>query len=224
MFDNIDEELSALSEMAGRPAGNIRITAADCSANAILIPAAQQFLLDHPDVNLEVVIDYALTIVAERYCAGIRLGGIVAKDMVAVAIGPDERSIVVAAPGYFQRHDLPLRPEDLTAHRCINLRLPTFGGLYSWEFEKDGRPLRIRVDGQLTFSSVFPIFQAALCGLGVAYLPIELIRPHLVAGALLQVLSDYTPPYFGFHLYYPSGLQTTMAFKAFVDSIRYRQV
>ncbi len=191
--------------------------------NSILWPALRRVLADYPDINVEIVIDYRLTdIVAERYDAGVRLGGIIAKDMIAVPIGPDIRSAVVAAPAYFKQHPKPATPHELTSHRCINLRLPTYGGLYAWEFERGGRELRVRVEGQLVFNSITPILRAALDGFGIAYLPQKQVQPHLDAGDLVQVLAEWCPPYPGFHLYYPSRRQNSPAFEVLIEGLRYR--
>jgi DNA-binding transcriptional LysR family regulator len=219
----IEAELAALSELRDKPGGTIRITSGEHSAETILMPALGKLLLDYPDIKVEVVIDYGLTdIVAERFDAGIRLGEQVAKDMVAVRIGPDARMIVAGTPDYFTRHGTPKTPQDLTGHSCINLRLPTFGGLYAWEFEKDGRELRVRVEGQLIFNSTPLILQAALDGLGLAYLPEDRLRPYLGDGRLVQVLGDWCPPFAGYHLYYPSRRQMSPAFALLVEALRYR--
>jgi DNA-binding transcriptional LysR family regulator len=177
----------------------------------------------YPDIKIELVIDYGLTdIVAERYDAGVRAGGMVAKDMVAVRIGPDMSMAVVGAPAYFATRQHPALPQDLTGHHCINLRLPTHGGLYPWEFGKAGRDLRVRVDGQLVFNGTGPMLDAALAGFGLAYLPEDTVRPHLAEGRLIRVLADWCQPYAGYHLYYPSRRQPTPAFALLVDALRYR--
>ena len=168
-------------------------------------------------------IDYGLTdIVAERYDAGIRLGEQVAKDMVAVRIGPDFRMAVVGAPNYFAVHPRPGKPQDLTSHRCINIRLPTYGGIYAWEFEKRGRSLKARVEGQLVFNNMALRMNAVLDGLGLAYLPEDQVQPHLADGRLIRVLADWCPPFPGYHLYYPSRRQPTPAFVVLVAALRYR--
>jgi DNA-binding transcriptional LysR family regulator len=222
-FEEIDVELAALSELREKPAGTVRITAAEHPAETILWPALAKLLPNYPDITVEIIIDYGLTdIVAERYDAGIRHGDIVAKDMIAVPIGPDMRMAVVGAPSYFATRKRPRMPQDLTVHDCINLRLPTYGGLYAWEFEKDGRELKVRVEGQLVFNNLGLRLNAALAGLGLAYVPEDRVQTHLASGALIRVLADWCPPYSGYHLYYPSRRQPTPAFAVLVDALRYR--
>jgi DNA-binding transcriptional LysR family regulator len=222
-FEEIDAELAALSELRERPAGTIRITASEYAAEAILWPALAKLLPGYPDIKVEIVVDYGLTdIVAERYDAGVRLGEQVAKDMVAVRIGPDMRMAVVAAPSYFARRPQPRTPQDLTEHDCINLRLPTYGGLYAWEFEKRGREMKVRVEGQLVFNNFALRLNAALAGFGLAYLPEDQVQTHLADGRLVRVLADWCPPFSGCHLYYPSRRQPTPAFALLVDALRYR--
>ena len=220
-LDEIDAELAALTALRDKPAGSIRITAHDHAIRTILWPALAKLLPAYPDVRVEIVIDYGLTdIVAERYDAGIRTGEMVAQDMVAVRIGPDLRSAVVGAPSYFAQRPKPRTPQDLTAHACINLRLPTHGGLYAWEFEKAGREVRVRVAGQLVLNGTGPMLDAALAGFGLAYLPEDDVRPYLADGRLVQALRDWCPPYPGYHLYYPSRRQPTPAFALLVDALR----
>ena len=222
-FEEIDAELAALSELRERPAGTIRITAGEHAAEAILWPALEKLLPGYPDIKVEIVIDYGLTdIVAERYDAGVRLGEQVAKDMIAVRIGPDMRMAVVGAPAYFARRRRPQNPQDLTSHDCINLRLPTYGGLYAWEFEKEGREVRVRVDGQLVFNNIVLRLNAVLAGFGLACLPEDQVRTYLADGRLIRVLDDWCPPFSGYHLYYPSRRQPSPAFKLVVDALRYR--
>jgi DNA-binding transcriptional LysR family regulator len=222
-LDEIDAELAALSELRDKPSGTIRITAHDHAVKAIIWPALAKLLPDHPDIKVEIVIDYGLTdIVAERYDAGVRIGEMVAQDMIAVRIGPDMRSAVVAAPSYFVKRPKPKTPQDLTAHACVNLRLPTHGGLYAWEFEKAGRELRVRVEGQLVFNGTGPMLDAALAGFGLAYLPEGDVHGHIANGRLIRVLADWCPPYPGYHLYYPSGRQPTPAFALLVNALRYQ--
>jgi DNA-binding transcriptional LysR family regulator len=175
-------------------------------------------------VQVEVVIDYGLTdIVTQRYDAGIRLGEQVAKDMIAVPIGPDMRMAAVAAPSYFTKNPPPKTPRDLTGHNCINLRLPTSGGLYVWEFEKRGREMNVRVDGRFVFNNLALRVEAALAGFGIAYLPEDEVKPHLASGKLVRVLEDWCPPFPGYHLYYPSRRQPTAAFQVVLDALRYRE-
>src|SRR4051795_4240895 len=222
-FDEIGAELAALSEFREKPAGTIRITTGEHAADTILWPALEKLLPDYPDIKVELTVDYGLTdIVAERYDAGVRLGEQVAKDMIAVRIGPDMRMAVVGAPSYFTRRKRPRTPQDLTDHDCINIRLPTYGGVYVWEFEKGGRELRVRVEGQLVFNNIALRLKAALAGLGLAYLPEDQVRSHLADGRLVRVLEDWCPPFSGYHLYYPSRRQPTPAFALLVEALRYR--
>lgn len=222
-FDEMDVELAALSELREKPAGTLRITAIEYAADTILMPALAKLLPKYPDIKVEVITDYGLSnIVADRYDAGIRLGEQVANDMVAVRIGPDFRMVVVGAPSYFSSRKRPRTPQDLTGHNCITLRLPTYGGIYAWEFEKNGRELNVRVDGQLVFNGVASIFNAALNGLGLAYLPEDLVRTDVSEGRLVKVLSDWCAPFSGYHLYYPSRHQRSPALAVLVDALRYR--
>jgi DNA-binding transcriptional LysR family regulator len=222
-LEEIDDELAALSELRDKPAGTIRITATENAATAVLLPTLAKLLPDYPDIKVEIVIDYGLTdIVAERYDAGVRPGETVAKGMIAVRIAPDMRMAVVGAPSYFAKRPRPRTPQDLTSHTCLNLRLPTHGGLYAWEFEKGGRELRVRVEGQLAFNAATLILNAAQAGLGLAYLPEEQVRTHLGGGRLVRVLADWCPPFSGYHLYYPSRRQHAPAFALLVEALRYR--
>lgn len=222
-LDDIAAELALLSELRDKPAGTIRITAGEHAAEAALWPALASLLQRYPDIKVEVIIDYGLTdIVAERYDAGVRLGEQLAKDMIAVKIGPDLRMAVVGAPSYFATRQMPRKPQDLTAHQCINPRLPTYGGIYAWEFEKRGRELKVRVDGQLVFNNIAMRINAALAGLGLAYLPEDRVRAHIADGRLVRVLDDWCAPFPWYHLYYPSRRQTTPAFALLVDALRFR--
>jgi DNA-binding transcriptional LysR family regulator len=222
-LDEIDAELAALSEFRDKPAGTIRITATDYAADTILLPKLTKFLRQYPDIKIEIIVDYGLTdIVAGRYDAGVRAGEQVAKDMIAVRIGPDMRIAVVGAPSYFRERSEPKKPQDLIGHNCINLRLPTHGGLYAWEFEKDRHELKVRVEGQLVFNGTFQMLNAALAGFGLAYVPEDLVLPHLTKGRLKRVLAAWCPPYAGYHLYYPSRRQSSAAFTLLVDALRYR--
>ncbi len=222
-FDEIDAELAALSELRDKPAGAIRVTAGEHAAESILWPTVARLLPDYPDIRIEIVVDQGLTdIVAERYDAGVRLGEQVARDMIAVRIGPDMRMAVVGAPSYFSKRPKPLTPQDLTEHNCINLRLPTYGGLYAWEFEKGGRELKVRVEGQLVFNTIGLRLKAALAGLGLAYVPEEQAKAQLASGELIRALADWCPPFPGYHLYYPSRRQPTPAFAVLLNALRYR--
>jgi len=222
-FDEIDAALADLSELREKPDGTIRITAGDHAANTILWPALQRLLPDYPDIKVEITIDNALIdIVTERFDAGIRLGEQVAKDMVAVRVAPDMRIAVVGAPSYFEKRPRPRKPQDLADHDCINLRLPTLGGFYVWEFEKGGRELTVRVEGQLAFNNVGLCLKAALAGFGLAYMPEDRAERHIAEGRLIRVLADWYPPFSGYHLYYPSRRQPTPVFALLLDALRYR--
>src|SRR5712692_8651612 len=222
-FDEIEAELASIAELREKPAGTVRITATEFAIDTVLWPRLAKLLRKYPDIKVEITIDYGLTdIVAQRYDAGVRLGEQVAKDMIAVRIGPDMRMAVVGAPSYFAKRSPPKKPQDLTDHNCINLRLPTYGGLYAWEFEKGGRELKVRVDGQLVFNGTAQMLNAALAGFGLAYVPEELAQPHLAKGRLKRVLEDWCPPFSGYHLYYPSRRQSSAAFALLVDALRYR--
>ncbi|RUS65395.1 HTH-type transcriptional regulator PgrR [Saezia sanguinis] len=222
-FEEIEAELSALSELREKPAGNIRITAVEYAVDTILWPVLMDFLPAYPDVKVEVNIDYGMTdIVAERYDAGIRLGEQVASGMIAVRIGPDTRMAVVGAPSYFRSQSPPVVPQDLTRHECINLRLPTYGGLYAWEFGKNGHELRVRVEGRLVFNKTAHMLNAALAGFGLAYVPEGLVQTYVEKGQLNRVLEDWCEPFSGYHLYYPNRRQTSPAFALLVDALRYQ--
>jgi DNA-binding transcriptional LysR family regulator len=223
-LEDIESRLESLGELRDKPAGLIRITTAGNAVEAILLPALARFLPQYPDIKVEIIIDYGFTdVVAERYDAGVRIGEHVAKDMVAVRIGPDMRMAAVAAPAYFAKRPPPRVPQDLAEHQCINLRLTTSGGLYAWEFEKAGREVKVRVDGQLTFNNTSLCLQAAGMGLGIAYVPQDAVEAELAAGRLVRVLADWCEPYSGYHLYYPSRRQPTPAFSLLVEALRYRE-
>jgi DNA-binding transcriptional LysR family regulator len=215
--------LAALRELREKPAGTIRITATENAIDTILLPKLAPLLRDYPDIRVEIIIDYGLSdIVAQRYDAGVRSGEQVAKGMIAVRIGPDMRMAVVGALSYFRSRPEPKRPQELVQHNCINLRLPSHGGVYVWEFEKRGRQLRVRVEGQFTFNGTMQMLNAALAGSGFAYVPEDLAAPHIANGRLKRVLADWCPPYSGYHLYYPSRRQPSAAFSLLVDALRYR--
>lgn len=222
-FEEIEAELAALSELRDKPAGTVRITAGEHPAISILQPALKRFLPDYPDIQVEIIIDYGLTnIVAEGYDAGVRMGEQVAKDMIAVRIGPDIRMAVVASPAYFERHRPPETPQDMTAHTCINVRLPTYGGLFAWGLEKDGREMKVRGEGQLVFNSLAMRLSSALDGLGVAYMPEDQVLPYITDGRLVRVLEDWCPYFPGYHLYYPSRRHSSPALTLITDILRYR--
>jgi DNA-binding transcriptional LysR family regulator len=221
-FEEIEVELEALSELREKPAGTIRITAGEHAANTVLSPALAKFLPSYPGIKVEITVDYGfIDIVAQRYDAGVRMGEQVAKNMIAVRIGPDVRMAVVGAPSYFEKHLIPKKPQDLTEHNCINLRRPTYGGLYAWEFEKGRRKLKVRVDGQLIFNTLRQRLDAASAGLGLAYMIEDAAKPHIAKGSLIRVLEDWCEPFAGYHLYYPSRRHSSPAFALLVDALRY---
>ncbi|MFH7826014.1 LysR family transcriptional regulator [Kluyvera chengduensis] len=221
-LQEIAQEIDALRDSRERPAGNIRLTAGEHSMNTVIWPRIKPFMQQYPDINIEVTVDNGLTdIVDERFDAGIRLGEQVARDMIAVRIGPDMRMAVVGSPDYLARHGVPQTPHDLQQHRCINIRLPTKGGLYAWEFEHDGEPLRVRVEGQLTLNCLPQRIEAVEAGLGLAYVPEDSIAEGVAAGRLQHVLADWCVPFAGYYLYYPSRRQHTTAFALLVEALRY---
>ena len=223
-IEGIDREIEALTAGRDKPSGTLRINAGEHAVRTVLWPKLDAFLGKYPDIKVEVHLDNSLAdIVAGRYDAGVRLGEEVAGDMIAVRIGPDWRMAVVAAPAYFERCGTPKSPHDLTQHNCINLRLETYGGFYAWEFERDGRKLNVRVDGQLAFNSSVPILAAALAGHGVAFIPEDMVKTHVAAGRLRQVLTRWCPSFAGYHLYYPSRRQSSHAFQLLVDALRLRR-
>jgi DNA-binding transcriptional LysR family regulator len=222
-FEEIDAELRALSEFRDKPAGTVRITSAEHAINSVIWPKLIQVLPDYPDINIELTVDYGLSdIVADRYDLGVRLGDQVAKDMIAVRIGPDLRMAVVGTPGYLQSRSIPMAPHDLVQHNCINLRLPTHGGLFAWDLEKQGEEIKVRATGQWTFNSGSQILRAALAGCGLAYLPCDMVQEHLDAGQLVSVLADWCEPFPGYHVYYPSRRQSFKALGVVVDALRHR--
>jgi len=222
-FSEVDAELEAVAALREKPAGTIRLTSTENAAASVLWPALERFLPLYPDIKVEVVIDYGLTdIVAERFDAGVRPGETVASGMISVRIAPDMRMAVVGSPSYFAERKPPKVPQDLTQHNCINLRLPTHGGLYAWEFEKAGREMNVRVDGQLVFGAAGLILMAARAGFGLAYLTETQVRDDLESGRVVRVLADWCPPFSGYHLYYPSRRQPTQAFALLVDALRFR--
>jgi len=223
-IEEIEAELEALSELRDKPAGTVRITATEFASNSVLFPKLAKLLPQYPDIRIEIIVDYGLAdIVVQRYDAGVRWGEQVAKDMIAVRIGPDLRMAVVGAPSYFAKRLPPKKPQDLTDHNCINLRLPSHGGLYAWEFEKGKRKLNVHVDGQLVLNSAPQMVDAALAGFGLASVPEGMVEPHLAKGHLRRVLEDWCPSSAGYHLYYASRRQTSPAFALVVDALRYRK-
>lgn len=222
-FEEIEQALAALREMRERPAGAIRITAGEHAARTVLQAGLAKLTPHYPDIRVEIVVDYGLVdIVADGFDAGVRLGEQVAKDMIALRIGPDMRMAVVGSPAYFASRPRPATPQDLTEHNCINMRLPTYGGLFPWEFEKHGRALNVRVDGQLVFNTLRQRLDSALQGLGLAYMPEDVTTPHIATGELVRVLEDWCPPFPGYHLYYPSRRHASPAFSLLVEALRFR--
>ena len=222
-FDGIEAQLALLDDMRSRPSGTIRLTASRHAARQIVMPVANRLMAEYPDVHVEIAIDSRFVDIAkEGYDAGIRLGESLDKDMIGVRISPDMEMVVAGSPDYFRDHPKPETPHDLTAHTCINLRLPTLGGLYAWEFGKDGRPLNVRVEGQFTCNDPDLVVDAALAGRGLVCLPSDHLGPHVKAGRLIRVLAEWCPPFAGYHLYYPSRRQVTSAFRLLIDGLRWR--
>ncbi|MFT3800181.1 MAG: LysR family transcriptional regulator [Burkholderiaceae bacterium] len=222
-LDEIERELGSLSALRDKPAGTVRITAHDHAISTVLWPRLSPMLGEYPDVHVEFSVDYALTdIAAHRFDAGVRSGDRVDKDMIAVRIGPDLRMAVAASPAYLAGKRPPRTPRDLTEHACINLRLPTYGGLYAWEFEKDGQPVNVRVSGQATFNNTFLMLQAALDGQGFAFVPLDIVQPHIDAGRLVPVLNDWWPCFPGYHLYYANRRQIAPALALVIEALRWR--
>jgi DNA-binding transcriptional LysR family regulator len=222
-FDQIRVEIESLSDVRNTPAGNVRITTGDHASENILLPAIAELLFKYPDLHVEISVDLGFVdIAAEGFDAGIRLGETVAQDMIAVRIGPDLRMAAVASPGYFAQRERPRTPHDLATHNCINIRFPTHGGVYVWEFEKGGRAVNIRVEGQLVVNDIALARRAALKGNGIAHLPDDYVQPHLDSGELVRVLDDWCPPFPGYHLYYPSRRQLSPAMAVIVEALRYR--
>jgi DNA-binding transcriptional LysR family regulator len=223
-LDEIELELGSLSAMRDKPAGTVRITAHDHAISTVLWPRLLLLMKEHPDVRVEFSVDYAFTdIAAHRFDAGVRIGDRVDKDMIAVRIAPDLRMAVAASPGYLADKPLPLTPHDLTEHHCINLRLPTHGGLYAWDFEKDGQAINVRVGGQTTFNNTFLMLQAALDGMGFAFVPLDLMQSHIDQGQLIPVLEDWWPLFPGYHLYYANRRQLAPALALVIETLRWRE-
>ncbi|MCB1833636.1 MAG: LysR family transcriptional regulator [Geminicoccaceae bacterium] len=222
-FGQIEARLETLTALRERPAGTVRINSSRNAARDILFPKAVAIMQEHPDIQIEISVEQKFTDIVEgRFDAGVRLGEQVEKDMIVLRIGPEVRMAVAGSPGYFETHPRPRTPHDLTGHVCINLRLPTLGGIYAWEFEKDGQPLNVRVEGQFTTNDADLIAEAARAGLGLCCFPDSHIRPMIESGELISVLEDWLPPFPGYHLYYPSRRQVTPAFRLVLDALRYR--
>ncbi|WP_313570340.1 LysR family transcriptional regulator [Comamonas terrigena] len=220
-FDEIEAELDALTELRDKPAGTVRITCGDHVLHSVLLPKLAPLLREYPDIKLEFDVNYGFRdIVADRFDAGVRLGKTIDKDMIAVPIGPPMRLAVVASPGYFAVHPIPRTPKDLTAHRCINQRMQSSGGLYVWDFERRGQQVNVRVDGQLIFNTTQPQINAAVAGLGITLLPEDELGPYMADGRLVRVLEDWCPKFEGYHLYYPSRRQPSPAFTLVVQALR----
>ncbi len=221
-FDEIEAELDELSALRDKPSGTVRITCGDHIQRTLLLPRLTPLLLEYPDIKVEFDINYGFRdIVADRFDAGVRLGDTIDKDMIAVPIGPPVRMAVVAAPAYFATHPKPRNPRDLVDHNCINMRMQSGGGLYAWDFQRKDRHVNVRVDGQLIFNTSPNIVDAALAGLGIAWLPEEEFAPHIEEGRLLRVLENWCPPFPGYYLYYPNRRQPSPAFSLVVDALRY---
>ena len=219
----IEDEIAALTALRDKPSGSIRLTLSDHALESVVWPKLKPVLRDYPDISVELILDSTFrNIVEDGFDAGVRLGESVEKDMIAVRIGPDWRLVAVASPGYLAAHGVPEHPRDLVRHRCINMRHETAGGLYAWEFEKDGQELRVRVSGQLTFNNSYAMIDAAVSGYGIAYVPENIVERDIASGALVQVLDGWSPMFDGYFLYYPSRRQHLPAFKVIVEALRHR--
>ncbi|UPK35253.1 LysR family transcriptional regulator [Bradyrhizobium sp. 186] len=219
----IEDEIAALMAFREKPSGTIRLTLSDHALESVVWPKLKPVLSAYPDIGVELILDSTFrNIVEEGFNAGVRLGESVEKDMIAVRIGADWRLVAVASPAYFAAHGAPKHPQDLVRHVCINMRHETAGGLYAWEFEKDGQALRVRVNGQLTFNNSYAMIDAAVNGYGIAYVPENIVERHVVSGLLVQVLDDWSPFFDGYFLYFPSRRQNLPAFKVIVDALRHR--
>jgi DNA-binding transcriptional LysR family regulator len=222
-FEGISAEVAALQALSDKPSGHVRIVCPDDAIELVFRKKLKTFLREYADIQVELIVDNGFTNIVERqFDAGVRLGEAIARDMVAVRIGPDVSYSVVGSPEYFDRYSVPESPQDLTAHNCVNLRLPTSGGLYAWEFQEDGREFSVRVDGQLVYSNIGSAIDAALDGMGIAYAPTDLIRGYVDDGHLREVIKDWCPTFQGYHLYYPNKRNHSPAFSTFVDAFRFR--
>lgn len=223
LFEQIAAEVDALGELRHKPAGTIRVTCTDDSLQFCIRPILVEFLEAYPDITLELFVDYGFTnVVEERFDAGVRMGEAISKDMIAVRIGPDWSLALVASPAYFERHPAPATPHELTGHTCINIRHRPSGPIYAWEFEKDGHAFTVRGEGQLVYNSIMHVLSSTLDGIGIGYIPEQLVAPYLADGRLQRILTDWCPVFEGFHLYYPNRRQASPAFTAFVEAVRYR--
>ena len=223
LFDQITAELEALGELRDKPSGTIRITCTDDQIELCIRPMLAGFLKDYPDITLEFYVDYGFTnVVEERFDAGIRMGESISKDMIAVRIGPDWRLAVVGSPAYFERNPAPTTPHELTSHACVNIRHRPSGAIYAWEFKKNGQAVTVKAEGQLVFNSIMHVLNAAVDGIGLAYVPEELVAPYLADGRLKEILADWCPRFQGYHLYYPNRRQASPAFSALVEALKYR--
>ncbi|OCI98379.1 LysR family transcriptional regulator [Agrobacterium sp. 13-626] len=224
-FEGISAEVAALKALSDKPSGHIRIVCPDDAIDLVFRKRLKTFLREYADIQVELIVDNGFTNIVERqFDAGVRLGEAIARDMVAVRIGPDVSYSVIGSPEYFDRYSVPESPQDLTAHNCVNLRLPTSGGLYAWEFQEDGREFSVRVDGQLVYSNIGSAIDAALDGMGLAYAPTDLVSQHVNDGQLHEILKTWCPIFQGYHLYYPNRRNHSTAFSAFVDAFRFRPV
>ncbi|CDZ42661.1 LysR family transcriptional regulator [Neorhizobium galegae] len=222
-FEGISAEVAALKALSDKPSGHVRIVCPDDAIELVFRKRLKTFLCEYADIQVELIVDNGFTNIVERqFDAGVRLGEAIARDMVAVRIGPDVSYSVVGSSEYFERYPVPESPQDLTAHNCVNLRLPTSGGLYAWEFQEDGREFSVRVDGQLVYSNIGSAIDAALDGMGIAYAPTDLIRGYVDDGHLREVIKDWCPTFQGYHLYYPNKRNHSPAFSTFVDAFRFR--
>lgn len=219
----IEAEMASIMEYRDKPAGRIRLTLSDHALHTVVWPKLRDVLVDYPDIKVEFSVDSAFrNIVDSGFDAGIRLGESVENDMIAVKIGPDWRLVAVASPAYLAARGAPLQPKDLIGHNCIGIRQVAAGGLYAWEFEKDGGELRVRVDGQLTFAGSYEMVDAALRGYGIAYVPEDIVASQIAAGDLVVVLDDWSQPFPGYFIYYPSRRQNLPAFRIVVEALRHR--
>lgn len=221
-LDGIESDLAALRELRDKPAGSIRITASEHAADTLLLPKLVKLLPEYPDIKVEISTDYRMIdIVEQRFDAGVRLGEYIAKDMIAARIGPDVRMAVVGAPAYFARRPVPKKPQNLMEHDCINVRLPTHGGLLPWDFKKGQHQLNVRVDGTLIFNGYPQVLKAVLAGMGLAFALEEAVQQHIAEGRLVRVLEDWCHVFPGYHLYYPSRRQPSSAFALVVEALRH---